>query len=852
MSSGAPDPQFDVVVLGAGPAGAAAAIEAARMGLSVAVIDEAHDAGGQVYRVAPGVRAHDSSPERIAGDTLRDALAAAKVDRRFAHRVWHVERNADVFCVHAVGDAGPVTLTGRALIVASGALERHIPIAGWDRPGVIGLAGATVLLKAQRMLPGRKVVVAGAGPLLLAVAAGIVHGGGRVAAVVDIHPRSRWLQDWRSLASRPDLSARGARWLATLIAHRTPMLHGTVLRRIEGDPAVKRVVVSALDAKGGVSRDGAERVVACDAVCVGFGLQPATDITRLLGATHAFTPERGGWHVVTDDDQATSVAGVFACGDTAGIAGAAAAPWSGRIAAVSAARHLRRISDSDASVSTAPMRQARDRAAQFGMAMTRLADAGDGMIAAIAPDLPVCLCEQVSRAALDAAIDAGAPHDERGEVGDALRDGSVRWAPVRRRRSPPHRTAHRGFAPCCRRGHRATAAAACGSGCSGQHIRLRCIADRAIGAAMTRCDLAIIGGGIMGVTAALRAAAGGMNVVVLERGGVGAEATGVNAGTLSLQIKRVALMPYALRGHDWWKRAGEAVGFHQTGGYTLAFNAREHALLEERMRLKIAAGAPITFVSPTQVREAEPALGDRIVAATHCAEDGYADSTRSGVYLRQLLRDAAIAVREHAPVDHIESGDGGFVVRTAQSTIQAKRILLACGAWTRSVAAMLGVHLPIEVRVNTVTATERGPILLRSAIGHATGLLTLKQKANGSFLIGGGWQGRGTPETGRGEVVAETMLQNLRLARFAVPALAGIRAVRSWTGFEAYVPDYYPLAGALPGVAGAFVLACVRGGYTIGPCIGPLVADLILGRTPELPLFDPARVLEPTTIAASA
>ncbi len=361
---------------------------------------------------------------------------------------------------------------------------------------------------------------------------------------------------------------------------------------------------------------------------------------------------------------------------------------------------------------------------------------------------------------------------------------------------------------------------------------------------MTRYDLAVVGGGIMGVTAALRAAAGGMRVMVVERGGIGSEATGVNAGTLSLQIKRVALMPYALRGHKWWHQAGDAVGFHRTGGYTLAFNAREQALLEERMRLKMEAGAPITFVSPAQVHAAEPALGDRVVAASYCAEDGHADSTRSGVYLRQLLRDAAIETREHAPVVGIDAGGAGFTVRTATSNIDATNVLLACGAWTKSVAAMLDVTLPIDVRVNTVTVTEKGPMLLHSAIGHATGLLTLKQKENGTFLIGGGWQGRGSPEAGRGDVVADTMLQNLRLARFALPALAGVRAVRAWTGFEAFVPDYYPLAGALPGVPGAFVLACVRGGYTIGPCIGPLMADLILGREPELPLFDPARVVK--------
>ncbi|MCC6193246.1 MAG: FAD-binding oxidoreductase [Burkholderiales bacterium] len=342
----------------------------------------------------------------------------------------------------------------------------------------------------------------------------------------------------------------------------------------------------------------------------------------------------------------------------------------------------------------------------------------------------------------------------------------------------------------------------------------------------------------MGATAALRAAQGGMRAIVLERESLAAGASGVNAGTLSLSIKRVRLMPYAMRGHAWWRAAGDAVGFKQTGGYTLAFNAREAQLLEERMAMKAEAGAPIEMVSPAAVRAREPALSDRIVAASFCAADGHADSTRTGAYLRALLREAGIEVAEHAAVDAIEPG---FRVRARDKTFAGKRILIAAGAWTRGVAALLGVALPIDVNVNTVSVTEAGPVRLSSGIGHATGLLTLKQKGNGSYLIGGGWQGRGSPEQGRGEVATDTLLQNLQLARYAVPAIAHARVIRSWTGFEAHVPDYYPLAGALPGVADAYLLACVRGGYTIGPCIGPLVAELMLGIEPALPLFDPAR-----------
>jgi glycine/D-amino acid oxidase-like deaminating enzyme len=358
-----------------------------------------------------------------------------------------------------------------------------------------------------------------------------------------------------------------------------------------------------------------------------------------------------------------------------------------------------------------------------------------------------------------------------------------------------------------------------------------------------RCDLLVVGAGIMGATAALHAAHGGMRVMVVERDVAGSGASGVNAGTLSLQIKRVGLMRHALRGYEWWREAGDDVGFKRTGGYTLAFTAKEQALLEERMTKKREAGAPIEFVSAAAARAREPALSDRIVGASYCAADGYADSTRTGPYLRGLLRAANVDLREHTPVRAIDAGDGGFRVTTSAGSIDARRLLIASGAWTASVAAMLGVTLPINVRVNTVSVTEPGPRRLHAAIGHATGLLTLKQKANGSYLIGGGWQGRGSPATGRGEVDGKTLLQNLRLARFAVPALAHSRVLRSWTGFEASVADHYPLAGALPGVPNAYVLACVRGGYTIGPCIGPLVADLVLGREPALPLFDPGRVV---------
>ena len=354
-------------------------------------------------------------------------------------------------------------------------------------------------------------------------------------------------------------------------------------------------------------------------------------------------------------------------------------------------------------------------------------------------------------------------------------------------------------------------------------------------------DIAVIGGGIMGCATALRMAEGGMQATVLDQGDLGQGASGVNAGTLSLQIKRVKLMSYALKGHQEWEAMGEAVGFRKTGGYTLAFTERESELLHERQTLKAEAGAPIEFVSNNHIRNAEPNLTQKVVSASYCPEDGYANSSLTGQYYRGRLRDQGIPYHERCPVTAIAQDGAGFALNTPQGEITANRILMATGAWLKPTAAMLDVDLPVNARINTVSVTERLKPLTSTVIGHSTGLLTMKQKANGTVLIGGGWQGRGTPQEGRGQVTAGSLQPNLALAQFALPALANARIMRSWTGFEANVPDFYPLAGALPGVEGAFVLGCVRGGYTIGPYISKLMGDFILDREPELPLFDPGR-----------
>jgi glycine/D-amino acid oxidase-like deaminating enzyme len=360
----------------------------------------------------------------------------------------------------------------------------------------------------------------------------------------------------------------------------------------------------------------------------------------------------------------------------------------------------------------------------------------------------------------------------------------------------------------------------------------------------TSFDAIVVGGGVMGAAAALQLAEGGMKVALCEARQLAMGASGVNAGTLSMQTKRVPLIPYALRGYEWWKRAGDAVGFKETGSLTLAYTQAEAEGLAQRMNARRKAGAPIEMITAAAARAMEPGLREGLAAASYCAVDGYANSSLTGGYYRARLRAAGADVRELTPVQAIVPDDTGVTVRTPEGTLRAARALLATGAWAKAMSEAMGAPLPIRLRVNTVSVTERAPLLIKAVIAHASGLLTLKQAANGTMLIGGAWQGRGSPESWQGDVAPETLIANLRLAQYVLPQLAEVRLVRAWTGFEAQTPDSVPLAGPVPGIPNVFVLCCVRSGYTIGPYIGALMGDLMLGREPEMPLFDPGRFFQ--------
>ncbi|MDR5701566.1 FAD/NAD(P)-binding oxidoreductase [Agromyces aerolatus] len=393
----------DVLVIGAGPAGLAAATAARARGANVTLLDASDELGGQYWRHLPAAR--PAARERLLHHgwehftRMRDALVAdAGCTLITEAQVWAIEPAGDgpqpsAPTVHAlIGPADaperePMVFRPDALVLATGAHDRTLPFPGWDLPGVFTAGAAQALAKGERVAVGERVVVAGAGPFLLPVAQSLSATGARVVGVYEANRMSRLAAGWLPKPWRLLGAARKGGELAGYAAHHLrrgiPYRLGKAVIAAHGRDRVEAVTVATLD------RDwrpvaGTERRIAVDAVCISHGFTPRLELPIAAGC--AITSDR---FVVIGADQQTSIANVYAAGEITGIGGVDAASAEGTIAG--------HVAAGGATNDAAIARAVRDRATFTDFA-TRIEAAHGirpGWTAWLEDDTLVCRCEEV-------------------------------------------------------------------------------------------------------------------------------------------------------------------------------------------------------------------------------------------------------------------------------------------------------------------------------------------------------------------------------------------------------------------------------------------------------------------------
>lgn len=401
--------QADLVIIGGGPAGLSAAIAARRAGVpSVVVLDEGLAPGGQIFRrYGPGFTItdpHSAGHEYRDGAALIAAAEASGAEIRARTVVWGAWERT-LACVS--NEERAYTLTARAIVVATGARDRAVAFPGWTLPGVITAGAAKTMVAIQRVLPGRRILMAGSGPLALAFSAQLRDYGANIVAVAEAAPPPG-LADLAQLArdGAPQVLLEALRYRATLLRHGIPYEPMTGIVRVEGEREVERAVVARLDRDWRVM-PGTEREIAVDTVVLGYGLESNSELSRLLNCTQRFDRTGGGWVPVKDQRMRTSEPGIYAAGDGGGVGGSRSALQQGVIAGIAAAEELGALAATKAGeLLRAPLRRLA-RVERFVATLNRIYAVGPGLYERATPDTLVCRCEEKSEADLEALIAEG-------------------------------------------------------------------------------------------------------------------------------------------------------------------------------------------------------------------------------------------------------------------------------------------------------------------------------------------------------------------------------------------------------------------------------------------------------------
>lgn len=377
-------------------------------------------------------------------------------------------------------------------------------------------------------------------------------------------------------------------------------------------------------------------------------------------------------------------------------------------------------------------------------------------------------------------------------------------------------------------------------------------------------DVAIIGGGLVGSSAALALSRMGMAVALLDKGFCGAGASGVNYGGVRRQGRPVEQLPLSQRSHAIWPELGAKIGidgeFARSGHLKLARSEADMAALETYAAEVADHGLDLELIGHNGLKERFGWIGGDVLGASFCAGDGHANPRLVATGFAAAARRAGVHVLEETPVRHFTKSGETFAIETETGlAIRSRYLVNSAGAWADRFAEMAGERVPLTRIYPSMIVTEPLPPLMSVNIGMEGGGIYARQAHRGNCVVGGErGEALDNADFSRPTADGARAIMNRTAAYF--PGLRHAQAIRFWSGTEAAMPDRNPVLGpsqTMPGLIHAF--GFTGAGFQLAPGVGEVIAELIRDGVSATPLdafsirrFAPAATLDRTATGSGA